>query len=175
MFKNLVSLVGQLQKGGFPVHSPIELRISAKDNIFLSPCYGRDTLYIGIIHYRPFGFDVALESRVAYWNKFEDLMRHSGGRPHWAKTHSVTPTEFKGMYPKFDEFLELRSKIDPNSIFVNDYIERHLTGTSFSLANQRVKILGEQNRSSEVDGRRIGLTTATDSIETGISKVVSKL
>ena len=37
---------------GQRVHFPIEIRFTAPDDIWLSPCYGRQTTYIGIVQYR---------------------------------------------------------------------------------------------------------------------------
>jgi hypothetical protein len=37
---------------GLRVHFPIEIRWSAADDIFLSPAYGRETCWIGVVTYR---------------------------------------------------------------------------------------------------------------------------
>ena len=39
----------------YKVHLPIEVRFVAKDDIWLSPCQGRDSCYIGVISYLPYG------------------------------------------------------------------------------------------------------------------------
>ncbi|RKP25185.1 D-arabinono-1,4-lactone oxidase-domain-containing protein [Syncephalis pseudoplumigaleata] len=41
-----------IAQGSFPVHFPIEIRFTAKDDIWLSPAQGHDVCYIGIIMYR---------------------------------------------------------------------------------------------------------------------------
>lgn len=37
---------------GLRVHFPVEIRWSAADDIWLSPSYGRETTWIGVVTYR---------------------------------------------------------------------------------------------------------------------------
>ena len=37
---------------GLRAHFPLEIRWSAADDIYLSPSYGRETMWIGIVSYR---------------------------------------------------------------------------------------------------------------------------
>ncbi|KAJ9062858.1 D-arabinono-1,4-lactone oxidase [Entomophthora muscae] len=104
-------------------HFPIEIRFVAKDDILLSPAQGQNICYIGIIMYRPYDFNVEYKE---YWNSFEEIMMSLGGRPHWAKAHSLTPKQLASLYPKMNRFLEIRYEMDPKGMFVNDYIQRHL-------------------------------------------------
>ena len=64
------------------VHFPVEVRFVAADEIYLSPAFGRDSCYINIIMYRPYGKDVSFQS---WWSAYERIVREAGGRPHWAK------------------------------------------------------------------------------------------
>ncbi|KAG8201926.1 hypothetical protein JTE90_027403 [Oedothorax gibbosus] len=64
------------------VHFPVEVRFSKADNIFLSPAFGRNTCYINVVMYRPYGKDVPYQE---YFQAFERIMMEAGGRPHWAK------------------------------------------------------------------------------------------
>ena len=41
-----------LEQNKYPAHLPIEIRPVAGDDLYLSPAYGRDSTYIGIISYR---------------------------------------------------------------------------------------------------------------------------
>ncbi|KAI8926092.1 L-gulono-gamma-lactone oxidase precursor [Entophlyctis helioformis] len=108
-------------------HSPVEIRFVKGDDIPLSMCQGRDTCFIGIIMYRPYGFDVTKET---YWKGYEDIMNDLGGRPHWAKAHLLTPKELRERYPMLDSFNAIRAQLDPTDMFANDYIQRHLLGRS---------------------------------------------
>ncbi|XP_060265141.1 L-gulonolactone oxidase isoform X1 [Ovis aries] len=67
-------------------HYPVEVRFTRADDILLSPCFQRDSCYMNIIMYRPYGKDVP---RLDYWLAYENIMKKVGGRPHWAKVRHV--------------------------------------------------------------------------------------
>ncbi|KAJ2350893.1 D-arabinono-1,4-lactone oxidase [Coemansia sp. RSA 2673] len=73
--------------------------------------------------YRPYNRAIPYKK---YWRVYEDIVRTQGGRPHWAKAHKMYYYDLKKAYPKFDDFVKLRGECDPNGIFVNDYIRRHI-------------------------------------------------
>lgn len=110
---------------GDRIHFPVEIRFTDADGIWLSHSQGRKTCYIGIVQYRPYNRPVRYRRLFA---KFEALMRHYSGRPHWAKAHSCSPTELSQMYPHWDDFLVTRQRYDPDEVFVNPYVGRHLLG-----------------------------------------------
>lgn len=105
----------------FRVHYPIEIRFTKGDDIWLSPSYGGPKVWIGIIMYRPYGVDPQYQK---YFQEFENLMTNLGGRPHWAKVHNWTKTECANAYPKWNDFVQLREKLDPTKIFWNDYMQK---------------------------------------------------
>lgn len=41
----------------------------------------------------------------------------------------MTPEEFHQMFPEMPKFLEIRKKLDPNGMFLNEFLERHILGT----------------------------------------------
>ncbi|CAL1541329.1 unnamed protein product [Lymnaea stagnalis] len=110
-----------IEKNRFPAHFPVEVRFVKGDNIYLSPCYDQDSCYINIIMYRPFN---TLVSHETYWNEYQSIVAKHGGRPHWAKDHNFTGTEFIKLYPKWNEFCAIREKMDPNGMFLNANLER---------------------------------------------------
>ncbi|XP_015207781.2 L-gulonolactone oxidase-like [Lepisosteus oculatus] len=101
-------------------HFPVEVRFARGDNILLSPCFQRDSCYINIILYRPYGKDVPKQQ---YWAAYENIMKDVGGRPHWAKAHNCTRKDFEKMYPGFQKFCSIREKQDPSGVFLNTYLE----------------------------------------------------
>uniref|UniRef100_A0A8D2J537 L-gulonolactone oxidase n=1 Tax=Varanus komodoensis TaxID=61221 RepID=A0A8D2J537_VARKO len=102
-------------------HFPVEVRFARGDDILLSPCFQRDSCYINIIMYRPYGKDVP---RLDYWLAYEGLMKKLGGRPHWAKAHTCTRRDFEKMYPGFQKFCSIREELDPGGMFLNAYLEK---------------------------------------------------
>ncbi|KAK6488662.1 L-gulonolactone oxidase [Huso huso] len=102
-------------------HFPVEVRFARGDNILLSPCFQRDSCYMNIIMYRPYGKEVP---RDQYWAAYEEIMQNAGGRPHWAKAHSCTRKDFQRMYPGFQKFCSIREQLDPTGMFLNSYLEK---------------------------------------------------
>nr|AGQ16461.1 gulonolactone oxidase [Protopterus annectens] len=102
-------------------HFPVEVRFARSDDILLSPCYQKDSCYMNIIMYRPYGKDVP---RERYWLAYEDIMRKYEGRPHWAKAHACTNRDFQKMYPSFQKFCSIREELDPTGMFLNTYLEK---------------------------------------------------
>jgi L-gulonolactone oxidase len=51
-------------------------------------------------------------------------MRDYEGRPHWGKSFSRTPAEFRQLYPAYDEFDQLRRRCDPDGLFRNSFSDR---------------------------------------------------
>ncbi|NWI14975.1 GGLO oxidase, partial [Crypturellus soui] len=102
-------------------HYPVEVRFARGDDIWLSPCFRRDSCYVNIIMYRPYGKNVP---RLNYWLAYEGIMKKHGGRPHWAKAHTCTRKDFETMYPAFAKFCAVREKLDPTGMFLNSYLEK---------------------------------------------------
>ncbi|MCW5909117.1 MAG: FAD-binding protein [Chitinophagales bacterium] len=94
-----------------------EIRFTKADDYTLSPCYGRNTMWLGAYNADNYGWDKLLAD-------FEQLAMQYNGRPHWGKEFNVPPQYIKQQYPLFAEFEKLRSEIDPEDKFVNDYINR---------------------------------------------------
>ncbi|XP_074847616.1 L-gulonolactone oxidase-like isoform X2 [Carettochelys insculpta] len=118
----LLELKAVLEKNPKVVaHYPVEVRFARGDDIWLSPCFQRDSCYVNIIMYRPYGKDVP---RLDYWLAYESIMKKAGGRPHWAKAHTCTRKDFEQMYPGFQKFCAIREALDPTGMFLNAYLEK---------------------------------------------------
>ena len=57
---------------------------------------------------------------------FEAIAADHGGRPHWGKLHTRGADYLRGVYPRFDDFLAVRDRVDPERRFGNPYLERVL-------------------------------------------------
>ena len=89
-----------------------EIRFVKGDDFALSPCYGRDSVYVGAYNADNRGWDELLSD-------FEELGIKYNGRPHWGKEFNVGSEYFRSVYPLWDEFLKLREEMDPNGRFMN--------------------------------------------------------
>lgn len=98
---------------------PVEVRASAGNDIPLSTAQGRDTGWIAVHQYRG----------IPYGDNFrgvEAIMDDFGGRPHWGKLHFQNAGTLRPRYPRWDEFADVRAKVDPGGTFRNAYLDRVL-------------------------------------------------
>jgi FAD/FMN-containing dehydrogenase len=100
-----------------PVMFPVEVRVAAADDIWLSTAYGRDSAYVAIHQY------VGLPYRE-YFQLFESIATSVGGRPHWGKLHTRDASYLAGAYPRFADFLRIRDELDPSRRFANAYLSQ---------------------------------------------------
>ncbi|PCE34421.1 D-arabinono-1,4-lactone oxidase [Burkholderia ubonensis] len=106
----------------FPLMFPIEYRWVRGDDIWLSPDYGRDSVRISVHQYRGMPFDT-------YFAGVQAICLNHGGRPHWGKVHSLGAADLAARYPRWDDFLALRERMDPQGRFLTPYL-RGLFGMS---------------------------------------------
>jgi FAD-linked oxidoreductase len=99
------------------VAMPVEVRFTAADDIWLSHGYGRENAYIAIHQYVGMPYE-------AYFRGFEQICRDLDGRPHWGKMHYRDAASLRPVYPRLDDFLAVRDKLDPNRTFANPYTEQ---------------------------------------------------
>ncbi|KAI9512147.1 L-gulonolactone/D-arabinono-1,4-lactone oxidase [Russula earlei] len=120
---------------GLRPHCILEIRFSDADDIWLSPSYGQKTCWIGIAQYKPYGFNVPYR---ALFQRFERIVIPYGGRPHWAKAHSLRPDALSVLYPRFDSFRKILNVVDPEGVFRNEYVSRHIFGATGARFRERV-------------------------------------
>lgn len=104
------------------VHFPIECRTVKADEIWLSPSYQRDSAYLAFHMYKGMPYE-------EFFHDMEMIMQKYEGRPHWGKMHNCNNIELLSFYPKFLDFLVVRKELDPDGIFLNDYLKRLLSET----------------------------------------------
>lgn len=51
---------------------------------------------------------------------------HTGGRPHLGKVHTQSAESLRSLFPRFDDFIALRDRLDPSRMFSSDHLERVL-------------------------------------------------
>jgi L-gulonolactone oxidase len=120
-----------IERTGFLVSFPIEVRTVAADDIPLSPVYGRATGYIAVHVYHRFEYE-------PYFREVEAIMNGYEGRPHWGKLHFQDAESLRPRYPLWDRFLSIRDRLDPDGVFSNVYLDRVL-GPPHSTAARKQK------------------------------------
>ena len=98
---------------------PVEVRTAPADDVPLSTSHGRDSLYLA--------FHVPADTdHRAYFGGLEPLLREAGGRPHWGKVHTRSAADLEPAYDRFDDFLAMRDRLDPDRVCANPYLRRVL-------------------------------------------------
>ncbi|MFS0852663.1 D-arabinono-1,4-lactone oxidase [Microbacterium sp. 179-I 3D4 NHS] len=115
-FREVTSVIEQR---GWRIEFPLEVRFAAADDRWLSTAYGRDSAYIAVHRYWR-------ADPTAYFETVEEIMLAHGGRPHWGKLHTLDAEQLRERYPRFDDFLAVRDRLDPERAFRNRYLDRVL-------------------------------------------------
>ena len=107
----------KMEERNYPIFFPLECRFVKGDDCWLSPSYGRDSAYIAV--HVP--FDGPHET---YFEEIEQILMSYQGRPHWGKMHTRTAENLAPAYERWEDFLALRDRLDPEGLFLNDYLRR---------------------------------------------------
>lgn len=108
-----------IDQRGWRIEFPVEVRFAAEDDRWLSTAHGRPSAYIAVHRYWR-------ADPTEYFEAVEQIMREHGGRPHWGKLHTQTAETLRESYPRFDDFVAVRDRLDPDRRFGNRYLERVL-------------------------------------------------
>jgi FAD-linked oxidoreductase len=108
-----------IDREGWRIGFPIEVRVAAPDDNWMSTAYQRESGYIAIHQYWR-------EDHLPYFRAVDRLLRGYDGRPHWGKIHFQDAAELEGRYPRFADFRALRDRLDPERVFANAYLDRVL-------------------------------------------------
>ena len=105
----------EIDRRGWLIPFPLELRSTAADDVALSTANGRESMYIA------FHVPRAMNPHD-YFPHIEPIFIAAGGRPHWGKMHTRGREFFAQAYPRFDEFCTLRETIDPTRTFGSPHL-----------------------------------------------------
>jgi L-gulonolactone oxidase len=108
-----------IERRGFAVPFPIEVRTVAPDDAFLSTAGGRDTGFVAVHMYRGMVWE-------PYFRAVEAIMDELDGRPHWGKRHFQDAETLRSRYPDWDRFQAVRASLDPGERFANAWTDRVL-------------------------------------------------
>ncbi len=97
---------------------PVEVRVAAADDIWLSTAYGRDSAYVAIHQYVGLPY-------ADYFRLFESIATSVGGRPALGQdAHSGRRLPAALLIPRFADFLRIRDELDPSRRFANPYLQQ---------------------------------------------------
>ncbi|MGN0065476.1 MAG: D-arabinono-1,4-lactone oxidase [Nocardioides sp.] len=108
-----------LDASDWKINFPVEIRNAPADDIPLSTANEQDSFYLAFHTHGD-------ADHTAYFAGIEEILKAHGGRPHWGKLHTRDADELRGVYPRFEQFLAMRDRLDPDRVFANPYLERVL-------------------------------------------------
>ena len=112
----LTEVVAWIRKKRLPVTFPFEYRTVAADDIWISPMNAGPVAAISMHQYAKMPWK-------ALFADAEAIFRGAGGRPHWAKRHTLTRNDVDALYPKAEAFRKVRRAADPQGKFLNPHLE----------------------------------------------------
>ncbi len=115
----LTDLAAWIERRREPISFPVEVRVAASDDIWLSTGYGRANAYIAVHQY-------VRGNHRDYFSAFEEIAAAHSGRPHWGKMHSLGVEELTALYPRMGDFRAVRDRLDPDRVLANQYLTRVL-------------------------------------------------
>jgi len=98
----------------------MEIRTIAADNLWLSPCYGKDCVAI----HSTWKYDMVnvlkamklIEDQLAPWKPL----------PHWGKLSTLAPANIQAGYPKLDDWKRVVELYDPEGKFRNQFLHEKI-------------------------------------------------
>jgi L-gulonolactone oxidase len=108
-----------VERDGYAVPFPIEVRTVAADDAYLSTAQGRESGFVAVHMFRGMDWE-------PYFRAVEAVMDQLEGRPHWGKRHFQTAATLRSRYPEWDRFQGVRARLDPDGHFANAWTDRVL-------------------------------------------------
>lgn len=115
----VTDLAAWVERRREPISFPVEVRVAAPDDLWLSTGYERANAYVAVHQFHR-------GDHRAYFGAFEEIATAHAGRPHWGKMHDLGAAELAELYPRHGDFVALRDRLDPGRVFGNDYLTRVL-------------------------------------------------
>ena len=103
------------------LNNPIGLRMTAGDGFSLSPCFGRDTLWV----------DLFYDDTEPFVTSLRVLAEELEARCHWGKKLLLSSAHLRGRFPRWSAFQAARARYDPDGVLANRFTdELGLTGAA---------------------------------------------
>jgi FAD/FMN-containing dehydrogenase len=114
--REALAAMRELMSGSLPASVyPLEVRTVGRDEALLSHSYRRETVVIS----------VSGTPGTDYWpylRAVDRLLGEFDARVHWGKLHFLTRGQLYDRYPRADDFVAARRRLDPNGTFLNAHL-----------------------------------------------------
>jgi FAD-linked oxidoreductase len=111
----LRAAIAEVRRRRLPIIFPMEFRCVAADDIQLSPMNAGPCVSISFHQY------ARMPWREAFGH-VEAVFAAAGGRPHWAKRHTLASADVLRLYPAAKAWGEARKRADPTAKFMNAHL-----------------------------------------------------
>jgi FAD-linked oxidoreductase len=115
-FDALSEVVEWIRKKRLPVTFPFEFRVVGQDDIWMSPMNNGPTASISMHQFAKMPW-------AALFSEAEAIFRAHGGRPHWAKRHTLSRSDVDALYPMAERYRTVRRVNDPTGKFLNPHLK----------------------------------------------------
>lgn len=95
------------------------MRFIQADDLWLSPHYHTDSCCVTLLQYSPDG-----AAAKHYFDAYYQATRQLHARLHWGKYFQLGPHDVQNMYEHLGDFNEIRKRMDPNGLFINELIRQ---------------------------------------------------
>lgn len=99
----------------YPIIFPFEFRAVKGDDIWMSPMHDTDCISISFHQYAQMPWQESFKA-------VEEVFASFGGRPHWAKRHTLTSDDVLRLYPMAQRWGAVRKRVDPTAKFLNAHL-----------------------------------------------------
>ncbi|GIG19634.1 xylitol oxidase [Cellulomonas chitinilytica] len=103
-----------------PLLQVSEVRTVAADELWLSSAYGEDV--VGL-HFTWLPRQPEVEALLP---TIEAALAPFDARPHWGKLFADVDRDLRRLYPRWDDFRALVARVDPDGVFRNGFLDRHV-------------------------------------------------
>ena len=111
----LRSVIAEVRRRKLPIIFPLEYRVVAGDDLWLSPMNAGECVSISFHKYAKMPLRDAFAA-------IEPIFAAAGGRPHWAKRHTLTSEDVVRLYPMAERWGRVRKRVDPGAKFLNAHL-----------------------------------------------------
>ncbi len=99
----------------YPIIFPFEFRTVKEDDIWMSPMHAGPCVSISFHQYAAMPWEEPFKA-------VEEVFAAHGGRPHWAKRHTMTSDDVLRLYPMAQRWGAVRKRVDPTAKFMNAHL-----------------------------------------------------
>lgn len=112
--------INELCEDVTPLLQISEVRTIAQDNLWMSPCYGRDSVAIHFTWKKQWA---AVEKVLP---KIEEKLERFNARPHWGKLFTMRYDRVQSLYERIPDFRKLLRSYDPEGKFCNEFLNTYI-------------------------------------------------